>query len=252
MKNNSILNITKPSVATERHPQSSNEKSQDLPKEQTKEQLAPQSFEELYLAKNYKGAAQYLLNNKQHFESGIFYFNLGTVYSKMGDFPVARFHLEKAIQEGYINSATLNNLGFVKSQMNSEDLSTSSALPDQIVNYMSSMPKAGYLSLSLIFILVSLILIKSKSIQKKWLIGFVLFLSITPFLWSHYYAENLNRAIALNEVVIYEGPSKIFNEKGKLRSGSKVILGEFKDGWFFIEFPISLAGWVNKDQLGLY
>ena len=81
---------------------------------------------------------------------------------------------------------------------------------------------------------------------------FVMLLSLTPVLISNFYVENINFAVALKEVPIYEGPSKIFSEKGKVRAGSKVILGQLKDGWFYIEFPISLAGWISKDQLGLY
>lgn len=241
MKNTSIVNMTKPSVTTTRKPQSSKKNSADVA-----------SFDELYLAKDYKGAAQYLLNNKQQFESGIFHFNLGTVYSKMGDYPVARFHLEKAIHEGYVNSASLNNLNFIRSQNNSEDLTTSSSLPDKIVDNLSSLPSQGYYSLTLALILISLLLIKSRIVKKKISISLLIFLSFSPLVLSHFYVDKLNKAITLNEVVIYEGPSKIFNEKGKLRPGSKIILGEFKDGWFYIKFPISFAGWINKDQLGLY
>jgi hypothetical protein len=62
----------------------------------------------------------------------------------------------------------------------------------------------------------------------------------------------VNEAIILKDIAVYEGPSKIFSEKGKLKAGSKVVLGEFKDGWFFIEFPLSQVGWIAKDQVGLY
>lgn len=244
MKNTSIVNMTKPSATATRQPQSN---------QSTKKNSEDTStFEELYLAKDYKGAAQFLLNNKQQFDSGIFHFNLGTVYSKMGDYPVARFHLEKAIQEGYVNSASLNNLNFIRSQNNNEDLTTSSSLPDKIVDNLSSLPSQGYVSLTLALILISLLLIKSKVVKQKISIVLILLLSLSPLVLSHFYVNKLNKAITLKEVVIYEGPSKIFNEKGKLKPGSKIILGDFKDGWFYIKFPISFAGWISKDQLGLY
>lgn len=218
----------------------------------TSESTVPLSFEELYLKKDYKGAANYLLQNKQQLSSGIFHYNLGTVYSKMGDYPAARFHLEKAIKEGYINSSSLNNLSFVKTQLQVDDLSTSSMLPDQLMNSALSIPGSAYLSFSLVLLLLGLVLMKSKKLVRKTSIILFAVLIATPILFSQLYLDKVNYAVAFKDVSLYEGPSKIFSEKGKVRAGSKIILGEFKEGWFYVKFPISLAGWINKDQLGLY
>jgi hypothetical protein len=73
-----------------------------------------------------------------------------------------------------------------------------------------------------------------------------------PFLFSEGYLDKINYAIAFKEIPIYEGPSKVFTEKGKIKAGAKIILGENKEGWFYVKFPISLAGWISKDQLGIY
>ena len=210
------------------------------------------SFEELYLKKDYKGAANYLLQNKQQLNSGIFHYNLGTVYSKMGDYPAARFHLEKAIKEGYINSSTLNNLTYVKTQLQVDDLSTSTMIPDQIMNSTLSIPSSAYLSITLILVLLGTVLLKTKKLVKKSSIALFVALVAFPFLFSQFYLNKVNYAVAFKDVIVYEGPSKIVSEKGKVKAGSKIILGDFKEGWFYIKFPISLAGWINKDQLGLY
>ncbi|MDD4974495.1 MAG: tetratricopeptide repeat protein [Bacteriovorax sp.] len=210
------------------------------------------TFEELYLKKDYKGAANNLLQNKQQLNSSIFHYNLGTVYSKMGDYPAARFHLEKAIKEGYINSSSLNNLTYVKSQLQVDDISTSTNLPDQLMNTALTIPPAAYSSFSLILLLLGITLLKSKKLIKKTSIVFFVALILAPVLFSQGYLNKINYAVAFNDVPIYEGPSKIFSEKGKVKAGSKIILGEYKEGWFYIKFPISLAGWISKDQLGLY
>jgi hypothetical protein len=245
MKNSSITPKTLPSEGIQRKPLSETVKTASAPQSKS-------TFDELYLKKDYKGAAQYLLDNKKQFESGIFHYNLGTVYSKMGDQATARFHLEKAIAEGYINSSSLNNLAFVKSQLQVDDLSTSTSLPDQVVSTMTSIPMAGYFSMTLFLVLIFTLMIRLKKIQKKWIMVVVMLLSLTPVFVSNFYVKNINYAVVLKEVPLYEGPSKIFTEKGKVRAGSKVVLGQLKDGWFYIEFPISLSGWISKDQLGLY
>lgn len=210
------------------------------------------SFEELYLKKDYKGAANYLLQNKKQLSSGIFHYNLGTVYSKLGDFPAARFHLEKAIKDGYINSSSLNNLSYIKNQLQVDDLSNSTSIPDQIMNSALMVPSSGYLSLALILILIGLLFIRSKKLIKKISIIIFFIIAISPILFSGIFLNKINYAVAFKDIPLYEGPSKIFTEKGKVRAGSKIILGEFKDGWFYVKFPISLTGWVSKDQLGHY
>lgn len=210
------------------------------------------TFEAFYLKKDYKAAADFLLQNKQQFDSGIFHYNLGTVYSKLGDFPAARFHLEKAIKEGFINSSSLNNLGFVKSQLQVDDLSTSTSVPDQVMNTALALPSAAYLTISLLMLLVGLVMIKSKKIVRKMSLALLLLVVATPVLFSEFYLDKINYAVSFKDVPLYEGPSKIFSEKGKVKAGSKLILGEFKEGWFYVKFPISLTGWINKDQLGLY
>lgn len=237
MKNTSTVPVTKsPQVSTQ---------DTGVSKEES-------SFEALYLKKDYKGAANYLLANKQQLNSGIFHYNLGTVYSKMGDYPAARFHFEKSIKEGYINSSSLNNLAYVKTQLQVDDLTTSTLLPDELMNYSLSIPGAAYLSFTLILILGGVLLVKAKKMKRK--ISIILFgiLAISPLLFSQLYLEKINYAVAFKDISLYEGPSKIFAEKGKIRAGSKIVLGDFKEGWFYVKFPISLAGWISKDQIGLY
>lgn len=216
------------------------------------ESTAKISFEELYLKKDYKGAANYLLQNKQQFDSGIFHYNLGTVYSKQGDFAAARFHLEKAIKEGYINSSSLNNLTYVKGQLQVDDLSTSSNLPDQLMNSALAIPPTAYLSLSLVFLLCGISLLKTKKLRRKLSMALFALLIAAPVVFSNLYLDKINYAVAFKDVPLYEGPSKIFAEKGQIKAGSKIILSDFKEGWFYVKFPISLTGWINKDQLGLY
>lgn len=211
-----------------------------------------QTFDELYLKKDFKGALDYLLKNKKEIDSGIFHYNVGTIYSKLGEHATARYHLEKAIQIGYVNSATINNLEFVKSQLKVDDLSTSINFPDKFINTVTSIPSGAYLSMTLALLVGAMVLMKMKMIIKKGGIVAAFFFALIPFLFSVFYVNNINYAVALVDIPIYEGPSKIFSEKGQIRAGSKIVLGQFKEGWFQVEFPISLSGWVYKDQLGRY
>lgn len=211
-----------------------------------------QSFEQLYLNKDYKTAVDYLLKNKQLFSSGTFHYNLGTTYSKLGDLAAARYHLEKSIQEGYVNSSSLNNLSFVKSKLDVDDINTSNSFFDQSMNVATSLPFAAYSLVSLLLFLVFLIIIRYQKVKNRFKLGSILICAVSPLLFYFLVVTHLHPAIVFKDISLQEGPSKIFSEKGKVKAGSKIIVGDFKDGWFFVEHPESLVGWVTKEYLGLY
>jgi hypothetical protein len=211
-----------------------------------------QSFEGLYLNKDYKGAVDFLLKNKQLFNSGTFHYNLGTTYSKVGDLPAARYHLEKSIQEGYINSSSINNLNFVKNKLEVDDINTSSSMLDQSMSLATSLPPSAYSFMSLIMFLIFFILFRLKRLQSRLKIIGLLICATVPLVFYAFVVVHLHAAIVFKDIPLQEGPSKIFAEKGKIKAGSKIIVGDFKDGWFFVKYPDSLVGWVKKEQLGLY
>jgi hypothetical protein len=210
------------------------------------------SFEELYLNKDYKAAIDNLLKNKQLFNSGTFHYNLGTTYSKLGDLATARYHLEKSIQDGYINASSINNLKFVKTKLDVEDVTTSSSMLDQTMNIATELPVPGYTLITLIFFLVIIVLLRLKKLQSRLKIGISIVCACLPLIFYFSVVAHLHPAITFRDISLQEGPSKIFSEKGKVKAGSKILVGDFKDGWFFVKHPESLVGWVTKEQLGLY
>lgn len=211
-----------------------------------------QSFEELYLSKDYKAAADYLIKNKQLFSSGTFHYNLGTTYSKLGDHAAARYHLEKSLQEGYINSSSINNLKFVKSKLDVDDVTTSSSYMDQAMNIATELPLPAYSLITLILILLVVLLLRLKKLEKRFKIILSFIFASAPLIFYFLVVAHLHPAIVFKDISLQEGPSKIFSEKGRVKAGSKILVGDFKDGWFFVKHPESLVGWVTKEQLGLY
>jgi hypothetical protein len=209
-------------------------------------------FEELYSKKEFKKAADYLLQNKGYFDSGIFHYNLGTTYAKLEEFGAARFHLEKAQSLGFYNSALNNNLQFIKTRIVAEDLSNSDSFYDQFIDSSLALPGTLYYTMTLVLIVLALTIFRfAKNAAKIWAFSF-LFLSLIPLAYFNLYLNNIHTAVVLKDASILEGPSKIFQEKGKIKAGAKIILGDQKEEWFFIKYPISLTGWVSKNDLGFY
>ena len=79
----------------------------------------------------------------------------------------------------------------------------------------------------------------------------VLLLALTPILFS-WYLKGQNEAIVLQDAKTYEGPSQIYTTMGELKAGSKIIVGKVYNGRYFVEHPRAFAGWVKKEDLGLW
>ncbi|CAN0054173.1 unnamed protein product, partial [Chrysoparadoxa australica] len=69
-----------------------------------------------YLNGDYEAAKNAVLEGKPHLDSGLFHYNLGSIYLKMGKLGPARFHLEKAKTEGFSYPMLWKNLTYVKAQ----------------------------------------------------------------------------------------------------------------------------------------
>ncbi len=210
------------------------------------------TFESLYLKSEYKKAIELLIQNKEQFSSGNFHYNLGLAHAKLNDFGLARFHFEKAINVGMKHTAAFNNLEYVKSKLQVNDLSNSDRFSDRFVSASLDFPVDAFIMLSLILALIALLIVKMKKITSKLKISLIILSSFIPLAYYFLFLSNINSAIALKDMPIYEGPSKVFQEKGNLKAGAKIIVGDFKEGWFFIQNPQDLAGWVKKDDLGIF
>jgi hypothetical protein len=210
------------------------------------------SVEELYLKKQYDEALDALLKHKDSFDSGLFHYNLGSVYLKMGNVGAARYNLEKSKDSGFSLGLVNKNINIIKQNVNVVGLEKSDSIYEQAIGF--SINKSSYLvgTVFLLCAIVVLLLAIFKKI-KSWsiIIGLLLFLSI-PVSLKVFVDKRFDRAVALRDLSLHEGPSKIYEESGEIRAGSKVIIGKSVNGWLFVKYPESVAGWVKRDDVGLF
>jgi hypothetical protein len=205
-----------------------------------------------YLKGNYDEAIKKLIISKKDFHPGQFHFLLGTLYVKKGNYAAGRYNLEKSLNEGYINTKVLHNLVTTKAQLAIDDLSTSPYFYDKTINFALDIPSQAYFSLSLVFVFIVLILRRLKFFKRKLILVLVLLISFTPMGIKYFYVDKINYAINLENTTIHEGPSKIFPESGKLKAGTKFVIGERDGDWFLIKNPINIAGWIQKEGIAIY
>lgn len=210
------------------------------------------SLETLYLKEDYQKAIDLLIKSKKNYDSNLFDYNLGTLYQKVGKLGHSRYHLEKSIKNGFINSASHNNLEAVKGKLNVQELSSSERISDNFLSMSAAIPSNMYLTISMLLGLFLILIIFVKKIKLSFLrVLFLIILLISPILYSEYYLSRFKFAVVLKETKAKEGPSKVFTDTVTLREGAKVIIGNKNSDWYFIEAPSSLVGWVYKDYLGI-
>lgn len=210
------------------------------------------SLEELYIESKYDDIYQIILESKDSFDPAVFHYNLGTVYARGEEYGIARYHLEKSIKLGMLNKKTLNNLDYVKSKIYFQDIGHSTLIKERVINLGTVLPVDLYISLSLLFVIAGIILLKVKrKISYRPALLWML-LCLSPLVSYQYYFKKQSVGIVLKESIVNEGPSEIYKTVISLPAGSKIIVGENYNGWYFIKSPSSISGWLKKNNLGFY
>lgn len=210
------------------------------------------SLSELYAKKDYKKAAELLEQNSQVYDTGTYFYNLGTLKAKTGDFALARFYYEKALKDGYRSEALLNNLSFVKTKMEGDDLSNSLNFEDRMQDAAALFPLNSFLFLGALFFFLSVLWMRFMKSMRPWKIALVLLIAVLPAVFKVSYLDKKPVAIVLKDAGVYEGPSAIFEQKGTIKAGAKIRLSKINDKWAFISAPENSVGWISKDSLGMY
>lgn len=203
-----------------------------------------------YQKGEFEAAKELLLSNKDGFQKGTFHYNLGTVYSKLGNNAVGRYHLEKAIHEGNESTAVRHNLENIKSKLMVNDITSSRETFDVLLSKGLSYGPDTYLLMTLIFLITSIMLFKKKFFNKI-TFALLLLISLVPISLYSFYLDKLNVGVTFKDAEVFEGPSGIFEKSGVIPAGSKVIIGKANDGWLFVERPIGSVGWIKSSVLGI-
>lgn len=208
------------------------------------------SLESLYLEKDFKSAKEYILKHRDQFDLGQFHYNLGTLHTKKEEFAVGRFHLEKALQEGYVNTKSLHNLEVVKEILKVDDAGNSAVLWDRILAGSKEIPVSAYLGMTIILLLILGLVVRLKLVIGKWVIIPLVLLTLAPLGFNYFYVSDISVVICLEDIQLREGPSKIYSESSTVDAGTKLITGESSGEWIFIKAPLHHAGWAHRDTLG--
>jgi hypothetical protein len=193
-----------------------------------------------------------LISNKDLFSKGSFHYYLGAGYLKENNLPAAKYNLEKSLMLGHVTPEAYNNLKYIRKNLQVDDVTESGTYHDQYLSQAMLVPAEYYIILSLLLFAVFLTAIKFQKITKglkNWiLIGLISLLPIIAVV----YLKTFHFAMTLGDAAIYEGPSAVYKQVTVAKAGTKFIVGQKSDDWYFIKAPAHTIGWVKKEDLALY
>jgi hypothetical protein len=202
-------------------------------------------FKESYLKNDFGKSLEILESHKSAIHEGLWHYNKSVIHAKLGQFPLARFHLIKAEKAGFETLELALNKRIIEENLKISNLEKSLGFTDTAIKTSLFSSQGLNLTLALLLLLVAVILWIKKSSKK--IISTLMLVSYF-FILFNFWIRNWNLGITLNEEQLYEGPSVIFQTNSKLPPGILVVTLK-KDQWLKVIYPSRFSGWIKGDQL---
>jgi len=203
------------------------------------------TFETYYAQKDYVSALETLQKSKSEVPSMLWHYNMGTVLAKLENWPEARFHFLLAEKMGVSHKDLSLNKKIVESKLEINRIEKPISVTDYAVKGAQIASQGWLTSLSLVCLIVGLIKLKRGASLKG--LALFLFLVLAP-LMLNFWIKSWPISVITKALVIREGPSVIFPEKGELPVGVLVMTKEAGD-WCEIYYPSRFQGWIKKNDL---
>ena len=204
-----------------------------------------ETVQTFYTQKDYENALLALKENQSKIPEGLWHYNMGTIYGKMEQYPLARYHLLMADKKGYNSEDLLSNTILVEEKLQIEKLEQSYSSSDFLFKAGLVARDGIFTLLGLILVLIGVISLWKKAGFRVWGSLFALAVLIISMNWL---VDALDKKIVLEGQAIQEGPSAIFRTTDELPAGIMVITTE-KNGWLKIIYPSRFEGWIKDKGL---
>ena len=198
-----------------------------------------------YTQKDYQSALDTLIKNQDQVPPGIWHYNAGTLYGKLENWAMARFHFLSADSEGYTSKESVLNRQLVEEKLNIEKIEKPTSASDYFYKFSMIGTQGIFTTLGLILIIAGIVAIWKKANVR---VTMVFFLTALMTLGLNWWILSLDKSIVLTSVQIHEGPSAIFASADELPKGVLIITSR-KEGWLEIKYPSRFMGWIKDSGL---
>ena len=199
----------------------------------------------LHDQKDYQAALKTLEANKAEISPGLWHYNVGTIYGKLENWPLARYHLLMADTEGFRSKELFNNILLVESKIESIKLEKPESTMDYFVMGGITASQGVLTSISLILVICGIFGLRKKINLKSSMVFFFMAIMVLGLNW---WILSWNKNIVITPQPIKDGPSNIFESRGEVQPGL-LIVGSQKGEWLKIYYPSRFQGWIKKSGL---
>jgi hypothetical protein len=203
------------------------------------------TFEDYYLKMDYPNALLTLEKNQSAMDLGLWHYNMGTVFGKMNDWPMARFHFILAETGGFHSKELNQNQQLVEDKLEVVELEKPLSASDYLIKAGFIAADGPLLSLGFLFLAIGLWVLRKKPTLKAASI-FVLAV-ITPLMLD-VWIDSWPKKVVISPKQIFDGPSALFGSRGEIPPGI-MIMTNTKDDWEKIIFPSRYSGWIKSAGL---
>lgn len=176
---------------------------------------------------------------------GVWHYNMGTVYGKMGQLPLARYHLLMAREEGYTKEEAAQNTDIIESRLETSTMEKPTSASDYALKAGMLATEGVFTTIGLIFIIAGIITVWRKSSYRVWLSLFGISLAVLSINW---WIISLDKFIVLQPKELHEGPSVIFPGQGEVPPGI-FIMATSEGDWKHVYYPSRFSGWIKNADL---
>lgn len=217
-------------------------------------EISMKPFQDFYGAKEWFKAMQWLEANKSHLAEGLYFFNMGVVSIKLDQLPQARYFFELSKLKGFTDPWVNKNIESLRKDLGVELVETQTFF-QQVNSKLFTYVAAEHILAITLSIILAIVMYWWKSKIRKNFYTLLATLCLTIIAGSVFLnskdiniTTNINQAIIIEQMSIYEGPSTIFEELGKLPAGLKITWDENKHGWAKITHPVNFRGWIQFEE----
>lgn len=200
---------------------------------------------DLYNQKKYQDALKTLEANQESIGSGIWHYNVGTVLGKLENYPLARYHLLMAENEGFTIQEVSLNKKLIESKLDIVKYEKAYSIRDYFIKGAIGASQGILTTLSFLLVIFIIINLWKKSNIKT---ISVLIVSILFTLGLNWWIHTWNKVIVLSSQSIQDGPSAIFPVREELPTGVMLVASREGD-WLKIIYPSRFQGWIKNKGL---
>lgn len=203
------------------------------------------TVENLYAQKDYQKALETLNAHKSEISIGVWHYNVGTIFGKLENWPMARYHLMLADSNGLSTKEVIANKKFVENKLDVQRLEKPLAPSDYVMKGGIEYASGILTSLSLLVLLIGLLFFWKKKNIRVLISSLVVCATFAGF---NIWISSWDKMIVVNTQLIKDGPSEIFGPRDEIPVGL-LIVGRKKGDWVEVVYPSRFQGWIKNSGL---